>query len=376
MTSYSNEKGLANLYLAGGFQHSSGIAHPIFRQVTERNTGTEVATASGATADLPSAIALAVDQDAMPEDLPDYGGEEEEEEEEPKPASGSKPEATGSGVSDKSWGDGRAPTEMNWGLEKLPERVPESALKVLVRKGPRTDPRRQLRIDVSLVKMLGWVLELRRATLQQFNRSPVSGSITLLAPHYKEGMEKMYADIKRVARYVVPDQITAAGIGDQAVADDLNKGVFMCLALPWDEDETVEAAVKGYEAGRLQPCRERVEKMTRGSHYIMYHAWGGGQSSGIAITGFGADVASGFVVVATTSPTPGGFIAITGFGVDIVASGFVVVATASPNPGGFIAITGFGVDVVASRFVVVSGDNITDSGGGLPQLLRGHAQVS
>ena len=74
-----------------------------------------------------------------------------------------------SGVSDASWGDGRAPTHMHWGLESLPERVPEAVLSFVVRMGPRADPQ-QPRVAMLCVKMLGWILELRRATLSQHNR--------------------------------------------------------------------------------------------------------------------------------------------------------------------------------------------------------------
>ena len=50
-----------------------------------------------------------------------------------------------------------------------------------------------------------WILNIRRAVLTGQNRSPVPGSITLLAPHYKEGMERMYASLRRVVGYVQPD---------------------------------------------------------------------------------------------------------------------------------------------------------------------------
>ena len=107
----------------------------------------------------------------------------------------------------------------------MPERVPEAALSFVVRRGPRTDPQ-QPRVDMMLVKRLGWILELRRATLSQHNRSPVPGSVTLLAPHYKHGMDKMYADIRAVARFVQPDPITGFGVLDSTFANDLNKGAY------------------------------------------------------------------------------------------------------------------------------------------------------
>ena len=86
---------------------------------------------------------------------------------------------------------------MNWGLQDLPERVQESSLCFVVRKGPRASGQ-QARVDLTLVKALGWILNIRRQVLTEQNRSLGSGSITLLAPHYKEGMEKMYASLRRV----------------------------------------------------------------------------------------------------------------------------------------------------------------------------------
>ena len=65
-------------------------------------------------------------------------------------------------------------------------------------------------------------------------------------------------------RYVQPDPIQAEALGDSQLSEELSKGAFMVLAHPWDEDEIVEAAAKGYEAEKLQPNHERVQKMTRG----------------------------------------------------------------------------------------------------------------
>ena len=82
----------------------------------------------------------------------------------PASPEGPKQDQPESGVSDQSWGDGRAPTEMNWGLESLPERVPEAALSVVVRKGPRTDPQ-QPRVAMAFVQRLGgsWSCAERRS---------------------------------------------------------------------------------------------------------------------------------------------------------------------------------------------------------------------
>ena len=105
-------------------------------------------TGSGPT-DLPSILADAVEKDAVQDEV-DWETEEEEEEEEVEAG-------TGSGRSDARFGDGRAPTEAAWGLENLPERVEQSMMAFLVRKKPRSKPE-EPRVNVSLVKSLGWTL--------------------------------------------------------------------------------------------------------------------------------------------------------------------------------------------------------------------------
>ena len=134
----------------------------------------------------------------------------------------------------------------------MPERAPEAALSVVVRKGPRTDPQ-QPRVAMRLVKMLGWILELRRATLTQHDRSPVPGKVTLMAPHYKQGVEKLYADIKAVARLVKPAPLTGFGDLDPTFSKDLNKGTHQCLAAPCDEEGIRIQAVK---ATRRRSCSQ------------------------------------------------------------------------------------------------------------------------
>ena len=54
---------------------------------------------------------------------------------------------------------------------------------------------------------MAWILRIRREVFERFNRSPVPGSVTLLAPHYKDGVEKMYLDMAAVIRYVRPAPI-------------------------------------------------------------------------------------------------------------------------------------------------------------------------
>eukprot|EP00974_Lingulodinium_polyedra_P003601 339065-Lingulodinium_polyedra.AAC.1 len=47
--------------------------------------------------------------------------------------------ATVSSTIDPMFGDGRVPAAMNWGIQDRPERVEESALCYLIRRGPRTN---------------------------------------------------------------------------------------------------------------------------------------------------------------------------------------------------------------------------------------------
>ena len=55
--------------------------------------------------------------------------------------SNQEPSATGSGAKDAEFGDGRVPTEMDLGIQDLPERVPENALNFVVRRGRERAPR-------------------------------------------------------------------------------------------------------------------------------------------------------------------------------------------------------------------------------------------
>ena len=146
---------------AGDFPPSLAKAHPddqavlasVVSQCVERNTGAMAGTGSGPT-DLSGAIENAVATDVAdwsedsptPEDLP--------ENEEP----------TG----------GRAPTEANGGLEDLPENVTMNEMAFLVRQRPRQTPE-EPRVDISLVKQLGWTLQGKEFTriykkLQEFIR--------------------------------------------------------------------------------------------------------------------------------------------------------------------------------------------------------------
>ena len=73
--------------------------------------------------------------------------------------------------------------------------------------------------------MFEWILGIRRAVCTLHNRSPVPGSITLLAPHYKQGMERMYSDLARATRFVKPEPTDAEDIGSAEVAKQMNQGV-------------------------------------------------------------------------------------------------------------------------------------------------------
>ena len=65
-----------------------------------------------------------------------------------------------------------------------------------------------------------WVLDIRRRVLAQHDRSPVPGSVTLLGKHYREGMDLIHDDMRKVLRFVEPDPISAEDLGSSAVAED------------------------------------------------------------------------------------------------------------------------------------------------------------
>ena len=184
-------------------------------QSVEQNTGAKVGTGSGPT-DLPGVIAEAVAKDDVV-DLPDWGNESEKEDEEEKeePKGGQE-----TGVTDLRFGDGRVPSEANWGLDDLPERVTENELNYLVRRGPRTNLD-EPRVSINLVKQLGWILHIRRKVLEQKHRAPpVPGKVVLLAPHYKDGMELIHKDMRKVLRYYLPEPLPADALGSSAVEEE------------------------------------------------------------------------------------------------------------------------------------------------------------
>ena len=184
-------------------------------QSVEQNTGAKVGTGSGPT-DLSGIIAEAVAKDDVV-DQPDWSNDSEKEDEEEKeePKGGQE-----TGVTDLRFGDGRVPSEANWGLDDLPERVTKNELNYLVRRGPRTNLD-EPRVSINLVKQLGWILHIRRKVLEQKHRPPpVPGKVVLLAPHYKDGMELIHKDMRKVLRYYLPDPLPADALGSSAVAEE------------------------------------------------------------------------------------------------------------------------------------------------------------
>ena len=61
-------------------------------------------------------------------------------------------------------------------------------------------------------------MRIRRKVFARHDRSPIPGSVSLLAPHYREGMEMVYTDMRKVIRFVQPDPMPAAAIGSSDMA--------------------------------------------------------------------------------------------------------------------------------------------------------------
>ena len=75
-----------------------------------------------------------------------------------------------------------------------------------------------------------WILHIRRKVLARHQRSPRPGSVVLLAPHYRDGMELIYNDMRKVLRFVVPDPILADALGCSAVAKEcMYVGMHACV---------------------------------------------------------------------------------------------------------------------------------------------------
>ena len=64
------------------------------------------------------------------------------------------------------------------------------------------------------------MLKIRRTVLTKHGRPPVAGSIELLAPHYKEGMEEIYKDMRKVMRLLEPEPIAVHLLGDSDTAEE------------------------------------------------------------------------------------------------------------------------------------------------------------
>ena len=77
----------------------------------------------------------------------------------------------------------------------------------------------------------------------------------MLAPNYKLGLEKMWTSLARVTRFIEEDN---------GPSTKKPQGAWMTIANPWDEEETIEAAVENLPQ---KPTRDKVQRMTRGSQY-------------------------------------------------------------------------------------------------------------
>jgi len=98
--------------------------------------------------------------------------------------SGAAERARSKGQSDPAYGGGRVPTEFAFGIDAMAGvRVEEDALCFVTRRGPRKDAK-QPKVDWPVLRTLGWILPTRRNVLEKHDRSSVSGSVVLLAPHY------------------------------------------------------------------------------------------------------------------------------------------------------------------------------------------------
>ena len=125
--------------LAEAHPHDKAELASLLVESTQRNIGTQEGFGSGPTdpvpADLSSIINDAVQKDAVQEAVVYHDPDQTEQE-----GTGQEEEGTCSGptmqtgVSDPEFGDGRVPTEANWGLEDLPERVSQHELAYVIRR--------------------------------------------------------------------------------------------------------------------------------------------------------------------------------------------------------------------------------------------------
>ena len=127
------------------------------------------------------------------------------------------------GVSDPRFGDGRAPAEANWNHEAFEEKRKtdeQMQLNFLVRRRPRSSEK-EPRVGPALVQQLHWMQANRRTVLEQNHRPPpVPGTVQLLAPHYRDGMEQIYRQMRKVIRFVEPPPIAAEDLGSADFAQE------------------------------------------------------------------------------------------------------------------------------------------------------------
>ena len=89
----------------------------------------------------------------------------------------------------------------------------------------------------------------------------------VLAPHYKEGVDRMHSDLARATRFVKLVPLEADALGDVHLEEEMNRGSYRAIANPWDEDDFIAVAVKEFDAEELRPKPARVQNMARGSPY-------------------------------------------------------------------------------------------------------------
>ena len=205
--------------VAGNLPGKLANTHPddqkeLIDVVTEsmrRNVGQGGSPGTGSGLNLKSVILAASEMDVV-----DWGGESDDEEADSEEGNYG---ALTTGVTDDQFGDNRVPTEANWGLDTLPETVSMSEMQILVRQRPRSAPE-EPRMGTSLVRMLAWVLGIRRRVLERHGLSPAPGSVVILGKYYKEAYELLLTDMTKVIRKVKQTPVAQQNIGDAEFAED------------------------------------------------------------------------------------------------------------------------------------------------------------
>ena len=93
-------------------------------------------------------------------------------------------------------------------------------LNFLVRRRPRRSER-GTRVGTALIQQLHWMQAIRRTVFEQNHRPPpVPGRVQLLAPHYRDGMEQIHRQMRKVLRFVKPPEIAAEDLGSADFAQE------------------------------------------------------------------------------------------------------------------------------------------------------------